>query len=95
MAANMAAPANLLTSGIYAYVAVKASLHADITSVFGLNDVEISALSKRFDCKREVINGVTFKAPPMTIVNSLSQIGYKLISSTGETEIVWTMQRDL
>lgn len=91
----MEVPGNLLSPDLYTYVAVKASLHSDITSAFGLNDVEISALSKRFQCKTEVINGVTFKAPPIVIVNALGQLGYKVIATTGETEIVWTMQRDL
>lgn len=83
------------STGIYAYVAVKASLHGDITSVFGLNQTEVSALSKRFQCKTEVINGISLKAPPIVIVNALSQLGYKVVTSTGEAEIVWTMQREL
>lgn len=85
----------LNNSGLFAYVAIKASLHSESCAVFGLNDVEISALSKRYKSENEVINGTLFRAPPMTLVNALSLLGYKVVATTGEAEIVWTMQRDL
>lgn len=44
------------------YVAVKASLHASETSVFGLDKDELSALSKRFAISPEVINGYSLKS---------------------------------
>nr|XP_023016291.1 uncharacterized protein LOC111505673 [Leptinotarsa decemlineata] len=93
----MEIPASLLvSSGTYAYVAVKASLHSADSAVFGLSDVEIKALVKRFpNSKKEVINGVLLKAPPIEVVNALSQLGYRVVATTGEAEVVWTMQRDI
>lgn len=85
-----------MSSGTYAYVAVKASIHAHDSAVFGLNDVELKALVKRFsDYHKDVINGVLLKAAPLDVVNALGQIGYRVVATTGEAEIVWTMQRDL
>lgn len=85
-----------MSSGTYAYVAVKASVHASDSSVFGLNDDEIKALVKRFsDYRKEIINGVLLKASPLDVVNALGQLGYRVIATTGEAEVIWTMQRDV
>lgn len=93
----MEIPASLLmSSGSFAYVAVKSSLHASETAVFGLNKDEMAALSKRFgNCRKSIINGVSLRVPPMDIVNALALLGYRVVGTTGETEVVWTMQRDL
>ncbi|KAJ3654748.1 hypothetical protein Zmor_013918 [Zophobas morio] len=93
----MEIPASLLmSSGTYAYVAVKASIHAADSAVFGLNEAETVALVKRFDnYKKDVINGILLKAAPMQVVNALGQLGYRVVGTTGEAEIVWTMQRDI
>lgn len=94
----MEIPANILmSSGMYAYVAVKASIHAEDSSVYGLNDDEINALSKKYNncVRKDVINGIMLKAPPLNVINALGQLGYKVIASTGEAEIVWTLQREL
>lgn len=78
------------------YVAVKASLHASDSSVFGLAPEEIIALSKRYpDSNREVINGILIKASPLKVINSLSELGYRVVCSSGEAEIVWTLKRDV
>lgn len=94
---NMEIPASLLmSSGTFAYVAVKASIHASDSAVFGLNDDEIKALVKKFsDYRKEVINGVLLKAAPLEVVNALGQLGYRVVATTGEAEVTWTMQRDL
>lgn len=85
-----------MSSGNFAYVAVKASLHASDSAVFGLNEVEFKALVKKFsNYQKEVINGVLLKASPMEVVNALGQLGYRVVATTGEGEIVWTMQRDV
>lgn len=85
-----------MTSGMHAYVAVKASLHSTDTFVFGLNNEEEAALTKRFNtCSKEVINGILLRGAPVQIVNALGQLGYRVVSTTGENEIVWTLQRDL
>lgn len=81
---------------IYTYVAVKGSLHDTNASIFGLNKEEILALSKRFsNGQTEIVNGVMVKGSPIDVVNCLSKLGYKVICSTGEAEIVWTMQREI
>lgn len=77
------------------YIAVKGSLHANDCSVFGLGDEEVRALSKKFPGTGVVVNGVAIKANVLEAMNSLAQLGYKIISSTGETEITWTLQRDI
>lgn len=88
---------NLLSSsGTYAYVAVKASLHATDSAVFGLNKDEKEALSKRFtNDEKTVVNGLVLKGSPIDIINTLSQIGYRVVACTGEVETIWTLQRDL
>lgn len=82
--------------GTYFYVAVKGSLHATDSSVFGLSLEESTALAKRFaNTSIGIVNGVSIKGPPMAVINSLSQLGYKVICSTGETEVIWTMAREV
>lgn len=89
----------LMPSGNYAYVVVKGSLHATDSAVFGLNDVETRALRKKYSYTqneaREVINGVMLRAPPVEVVNALGQLGYKVVATTGEAEVIWTMQREV
>ncbi|XP_018329391.1 uncharacterized protein LOC112903856 [Agrilus planipennis] len=94
----MEIPAKIvMSSGTHSYyIAVKASLHSSDTAVFGLNDEEEIALAKRFeDYKKEVINGILLKTPPIDLINALSELGYKVVCTTGEAEIVWTMKRDI
>ena len=93
----METPASLLmSSGTYAYEAVKASIHAAESAVFGLNEAETVALVKHFNnYKSDVINGIVLKATPIQVVNALGQLGYRVIGTTGDSEIVWTMQRDI
>lgn len=31
---------------------------------------------------------------PFSVINALAELGYRVICSTGETEILWTMQRE-
>ena len=82
--------------GTYFYIAVKGSLHAQDCSVFGLSTEEISALAKRYSYSAaNIINGIILRGPPINVINLLGQLGYKIISSTGEAEIVWTMQREV
>lgn len=93
----MEIPASLLiSSGLHAYVAVKASLHATDSAVFGLNETELNALVKRFhNYRKDIINGILLKATPIEIVNALAELGYRVVATTGEAEVVWTMQRDV
>lgn len=94
----MEIPANILmSSGMYTYVAVKASIHATDSAVFGLNDDEINALSAKYNAsvRKDIVNGILLKAAPITVVNALGQLGYKVVCTTGEAEVIWTMQREL
>ncbi|XP_066992539.1 uncharacterized protein [Anabrus simplex] len=78
------------------YVAVKGSLHASDCSVFGLIPDEIQALAKRYESPSSpIVNGVIIKVPPILMINSLSELGYRVVCSTGEAEIVWTLQREV
>lgn len=86
----------LPTEGTYAYVFVRGSLYARDSSIFGCSTDEVQAFSKRFQISSiPVDNGVVIKVAPSLIINSLAQLGYKVVSSTGEAEIVWTLQREL
>lgn len=94
----MEIPANILmSSGMYAYVAVKASIHAADSAIFGLNEDEVNALSKKYNncVRKDIVNGILLKAPPISVVNALGQLGYKVVATTGEAEVMWTMQREL
>lgn len=86
----------LPSEGTYAYVFVKGSLYAKDSAIFACSTDELQALSKRFQISTVPIdNGVMMKVAPSLVINSLAQLGYKVISSTGEAEIVWTLQREL
>ncbi|XP_067623050.1 uncharacterized protein [Eurosta solidaginis] len=80
----------------YTYVTVKGSLHDRSCAVFGLNETEMQALSKRFgQGMKGAVNGIMVSIPPMEMVNTLAQLSYKVICSCGEAEISWTMQREI
>lgn len=85
------------TDGNFLYIAVKGSLYSSDSAVFGLNDEETVALSKRFSNSSVAIeNGHTIKGPPITVINTLAQLGYKVVCSTGDnSEIVWTLRREI
>jgi len=81
---------------IYYYVFVKGSLYSSDSAVFGLEDTEIHALVKKFGspCK-EVENGVMIKKSVNEVINNLAQLGYRVVSSCGETETIFTLQREV
>lgn len=82
--------------GNYTYVFVKGSLYARDSAVFGLSSDEVIALSKRFQNSSVAIdNGVLIKGSPSSVINTLAQLGYKIVSSTGDAEVVWTLQREI
>lgn len=81
---------------IYYYVFVKGSLYSPDSAVFGLENQEISALCKKFDSPAKAVeNGVMFKKPVHEVINALAQLGYRVISTCGETETMFTLQREL
>ncbi|KAL1124272.1 hypothetical protein AAG570_002042 [Ranatra chinensis] len=76
------------------YIVVKSSVHSSDTAVFNLTQNELSAITKRHGVSdREVINGVLVKANPLLVINSLSELGYRVVCSSGEGEVVWTLTR--
>ncbi|GAB0092666.1 hypothetical protein DMENIID0001_076880 [Sergentomyia squamirostris] len=82
--------------GTYTYVAVKGSLYASDSCVFGLDKEEEQALTKKFSADlNKIINGLMIKSHPIKVINALSQLGYQVVCSTGETEVVWTMKREV
>ncbi|XP_072936579.1 uncharacterized protein [Epargyreus clarus] len=85
-----------LTEDSFVYIAIKGSLYANDCSVFGLGNEEVKALVKKYPGSgTNVVNGITVKTHVMQAVNSLALLGYKVISSTGEAEITWTLQREV
>lgn len=82
--------------GIYAYIAVRGILSDNDCCVFGLSLEEQMALQKRFTYSSiEICHGAVIKSNVMQVMNSLSKLGYKVVSSCGEKETVWTMQREI
>lgn len=81
---------------IFYYVFVKGSLYSPDAAVFGLEPQEIQAIAKKFNspCK-EVENGIMFKKGVCEVINALAQLGYKVISTCGEGETLFTLQREL
>lgn len=81
--------------GTYVYTFVKGSLYASFSSLFGLSDDEAQALSKRYgNAATAIDNGLMIKASPAEVINALAQLNYKVVCSTGEAEITWTLQRE-
>lgn len=79
----------------YYYVAVTASLYSSDCSVFGLVGEECTAMSAKFPSTRDVINGIVLKGSPIQVINSLSMLGYKVITCSGESELTWTLGREV
>ncbi|XP_024080694.1 ankyrin repeat domain-containing protein EMB506, chloroplastic-like isoform X2 [Cimex lectularius] len=77
------------------YAVVKASLHASDASVFGLKNEEIQALISRYPgSAKNVVNGVLINANPLQVINSLGELGYRVVCSSGDSDIVWTLKRE-
>lgn len=97
-ASKVVVPLPVLTHSdeIYCYIFVKGSLYASDTHVFGLENQEVQALAKKFNspCK-QVENGVMYKNTVCQVINSLAQLGYRVVSSCGETETIFTLQREV
>lgn len=81
---------------IYYYIFIKGSLYSPEVTVFGLESQELQALSNKFQSPCKMIeNGVMFKKSACEVINALAQLGYKVISTCGETETLFTMQREV
>lgn len=79
------------------YIAVKASLHDKDCCVFGLSIDEQSALHKKFNAHppRGIVNGFSLQAPGIEVVNALSELGYRVICCSGESQLTWTLGREI
>ncbi|EZA55858.1 hypothetical protein X777_04077 [Ooceraea biroi] len=58
---------------------------------------EAAALRSRFPLtpgSPDVMNGIVIKGSPFSVINALAELGYRVICSTGEAEILWTLQRE-
>lgn len=85
-----------ITEDSVVYVAIKGSLHSSDCSAFALGQEEVKALVKRYPGSgSDVVNGITIKTNALQAINALGQLGYKVVSSTGEAEITWTLQREI
>ncbi|EFN64625.1 hypothetical protein EAG_03777 [Camponotus floridanus] len=88
------------------YVGVRASPFAADCVVFGLPSKETSALHSRFplsSTSTNIVNGIMLKGiyvaklisgTPFSVINALAELGYRVICSSGETEVLWTLQRE-
>lgn len=90
-------PVALPEESTYAYVAVKGFLQSTDCDVYGLNEEEILALAKRYEVPKNnmKVTGVNLKGGCISVINSLAELGYRVITSTGENEITWTLQREI
>lgn len=97
------APTNIITmpvlaaqEGIYAYISIRGVLSGDDCTVFGVSLEEKLAIEKRFTTSSLPINhGMTIKSNVFQVLNSMSKLGYKVVCSSGDKEIIWTMQREI
>jgi hypothetical protein len=78
----------------FVYIAVRGSLHATDCSIFGMNAEETAAILARYP-KNELYNAFSVKGNAINVINSLSELGYHVISSCGENETTWTLQREV
>lgn len=81
---------------IFYYIFIKGSLYSPDSAVFGLEATEIQALSNKFSGNaKQIENGVMFKKPAYEVINALAQLGYRVVSTSGDTETLFTMQREV
>lgn len=43
----------------------------------------------------KLVDVCLFPGPPVQVINTLSELGYKVVCTTGEAEVVWTLQREV
>lgn len=77
------------------YAAIKGFLNADNCLAFGLSLEEERALyaQTQSGSKSQIPN--FFRINVLGAINALSQLGYRVVSTTGESEITWTLMREL
>ncbi|XP_043510253.1 uncharacterized protein LOC122528804 isoform X5 [Frieseomelitta varia] len=88
--------ASIINDESYYYIGLKGSPFGAVSFVVGLNSDEILALSERFPkSEAKVSNGIMITGPPLSVINALAELGYRVIGTTGDIEIFWTLRREL
>merc|ERR1719483_1461781 len=89
------------------YVAVQGAPRKDSCSVFGLTPKEVRYLRIKFNNIRRPSDtslsplqhpnhGVSIPASPVVVLNALGYIGFKVVSTCGDSEVyLWTVERNL
>ncbi|XP_059484003.1 ankyrin repeat domain-containing protein 39-like [Neocloeon triangulifer] len=77
---------------ITSYVLVKGSVHGSDCTVFGLEPQDEEQLLSQYQSGGNVMNGKIVKGSTISILNLLARLGFKVISSTGETDTTWTLE---
>lgn len=95
-ASIVAVPVIQQQEGIYAYISIRGVPSGDDCTVFGVSLEERLALQNRFTFSTlEILHGAMIKSNVFQVMNSLTKLGYKVVCSSGEKEIVWTLQREI
>ncbi|XP_037075201.1 uncharacterized protein LOC119096414 isoform X2 [Pollicipes pollicipes] len=81
------------------YIAVKGSLFATETYIFGINDSHFQEEALKLGVTdltvSPCVNGVILNRDPMYVVNLVSRFGYEVIAASGGQECMWTMRRTI
>jgi len=95
------------TQDMSSYVAVQGTPRKDNCFVFGLTPKEVRYLRSKFHSSRRASDpcstpppqpshGVCVGANPVVVLNALGYIGFKVVSTCGDTECyLWTVERNL
>merc|ERR1712079_48835 len=84
------------TQDMSSYVAVQGTPRKDNSFVFGLTPKEVRYLRSKFHSSRRPSDGVWVQANPIVVLNALGYIGFKVVSTCGDTECyLWTVERNL
>jgi len=79
------------------YIAIKGSLFATETYIFGINEAHFQAEAQRLGVAdltvQPCVNGVILNREPMYVVNLVARFGYDVIAASGGQECMWTLRR--
>ncbi|XP_043227607.1 uncharacterized protein LOC122384345 isoform X1 [Amphibalanus amphitrite] len=81
------------------YIAVKGSLFAVETYIFGINDSHFTEEAQKLGVTdltvSQCVNGVILNRDPMYVVNLVARFGYEVIAASGGQECMWTLKRTI
>ena len=73
------------------YILLRANINDSETLISGLNENEVQLVKTKF-----VVESSFIKAAPIDVINMFSNIGYKVVASSGDcASTTWTMERNL